>query len=114
MIVTSSCERLTRCHRSRSAGELHILSAVQTIPTALLGLQYSSQSYSCLRALGCFHRSGPTCRFARLRFDRFRRRTDQPTFPTHFRWWPVIQLGRGFWGEPAGNPYASRDTPILP
>jgi hypothetical protein len=32
--------------------------------TALLGFTYPSQYCSCSRAPGCFHRSGPTCRFA--------------------------------------------------
>jgi hypothetical protein len=41
-----------------------LVADAEPISTALLGFTCPSQCCSCPRAPGCFHRSGPTCRFA--------------------------------------------------
>lgn len=63
-----SSSMLYRAWRTRSPVRFidgsALIADAEPISTALLGFTCPSQYCSCPRALGCFHRSGPTCRFA--------------------------------------------------
>jgi hypothetical protein len=52
---------------------------------------------------GCFHPSGPTCRFA-CPLRPFSSKDWPTNFPTHFRRQPITGHRFGFWGEPIGSP----------
>jgi len=58
---------------------------------------------------GCFHSSGPTCRFA-CPLRPFSSKDWPTNFPTHFRRQPITGHRLGFWGEPVGSPRVSIAT----